>query len=345
MVAKASKKKGFDQRFPTRAQQQLARRWSILNTRALAFLRRRLPSVVATQDPRQLEAMLSELDGELPGMLPDEHVEREAARTAKALDARHRQLFFAAVAASTGLALLNSDDPDERVPGLQVLAGGALGLAAGVALFGGPSAPVSTGKAVPSSGPVLPALVPTGGPVLVKVNTDPKLFADQFVAASTNRIKTLRAGVVEGVRDAVVREVTLGEGDPEELTARLLREWERKGVPSKIPTQRLNNAGDPVSVSVESHAAFTARDQLGTLNMELTRARQTAAGIEKFGWVTKGDSKVRDEHRDRNGKVYTWAEGANGEFPGGPPNCRCHAQAVVDPDEVRRSPEFVPLAG
>jgi SPP1 gp7 family putative phage head morphogenesis protein len=159
------------------------------------------------------------------------------------------------------------------------------------------------------------------------------MYADR----TTGHISALRDGVVDGVRDQVVREVVLGEGNPEELTRNLLRQWEREGVPSIIETARGYRA------RVESHAALVARDQIGTLQMELTRERQLAAGITHFKWVTRGDSRVRPSHQDRAGKEYSWAEGANGQYPGGPINCRCHAQAVVKPPAIREASEFVPL--
>ncbi len=169
----------------------------------------------------------------------------------------------------------------------------------------------------------------TGRAAVVRPNLNPSILVEQFARSTTGRITTLAQGVVEGTREAIVAEVLQGQGDPEALTRELLASWRANGVPSRIPTRRRTAAGLPVSVNVEAHASFIARDSIGTLQSELTRVRQTAAGIESFVWVTKGDSRVRDSHAARNGRTFTWAEGADGEFPGGPPNCRCHARAVV----------------
>jgi SPP1 gp7 family putative phage head morphogenesis protein len=291
-----------------------------------------------------METVLAELDERLPQEFPDSQVREEATQAGRKLNDRNRKLFFAAVSASTGLVLLNSDDPEERTPGIEALAGGALGLAAGLAIFGGRGPGVAP---KPGRLPVPPAIFPSrpGVSVLVKVNTNPLLFVDTFANESVRHISTLRAGVVDGVRDSIVREVVLGEGDPEKLTRDLLNQWERDGVPSKIPTRRLTKAGLPVEVNAEAHAALIARDQIGTLNMELSRERQTAAGITEFKWISRRDGRVRASHRDRDrGQSFTWENGANGEFPGGPVNCRCRAQAVINPDAVREAAEFVPLA-
>lgn len=50
------------------------------------------------------------------------------------------------------------------------------------------------------------------------------------------------------------------------------------------------------------------------------------AGLEKFIWVTAGDSKVRADHRELDGKVFSLAKGAPGVGrPGQPHGCRCRA--------------------
>lgn len=170
----------------------------------------------------------------------------------------------------------------------------------------------------------------TGNVAMVRPNLNPSLAVREFASSAAARVRVLREGVQEATTAAVIREVLQADGDPERLTQDLLRLWEANGVPSRIPTRRRTAAGMPVAVNVRDHAAFIARDQIGTLAMEITRDRQTAAGIRKFVWLTKRDSRVRDSHRSRHGKTFAWADGADGEFPGGPPNCRCHAAAVIE---------------
>lgn len=49
-------------------------------------------------------------------------------------------------------------------------------------------------------------------------------------------------------------------------------------------------------------------------------------------------------HRSINGRVYPWAEGHPTEgLPGTPPNCRCHAEAVVSREKVLRNGAFVQI--
>ena len=76
-------------------------------------------------------------------------------------------------------------------------------------------------------------------------------------------------------------------------------------------------------------ARTIARDQTASLNGQLDRARQTANGVTKFRWQTVGDERVREEHEELDGQVFTWESGApGGIFPGQPINCRCTAEPV-----------------
>ncbi len=175
--------------------------------------------------------------------------------------------------------------------------------------------------------------------MIPRINFEPDILADRFVEENIRYISTLRDGVAEAVGDQVVREVVLGDGDPEELARKLREEWRRKGVPSRIPTRRLKNNGEPVSYSLESHSRMIAHDQISKLNAGLNRARQTAAGIKSFKWQTQKDDRVRPAHRRLQSRVFSWDEGWNGTFPGEPVACRCWAQAITDARQM--IPHFI----
>jgi len=162
----------------------------------------------------------------------------------------------------------------------------------------------------------------------------------------------LRKGMVQAVGDQVARSAVLGgqvtgiarvEATRAELTQRLLKQWKEQGVPSLIPTRRIKLNGEPVMVRVENHAALIARDQIATLNGQLNRARQTAAGITEFVWETMRDDRVRETHEELQGERFTWTDGWGGVFPGEPINCRCWARAIVDRDQVLASGDFIPV--
>ena len=48
----------------------------------------------------------------------------------------------------------------------------------------------------------------------------------------------------------------------------------------------------------------------------------------KYIWRTRGDSKVRSEHAERDGKVFEWNNPPEGGHPGEAPNCRCRAEEL-----------------
>ena len=80
----------------------------------------------------------------------------------------------------------------------------------------------------------------------------------------------------------------------------------------------------------QRRAALIARDQLGTLNGELSKRRQLAAGITKYRWQTARDERVRPSHRNVQGQVFSWEAPPEMGHPGEPINCRCVALPVLD---------------
>lgn len=189
-----------------------------------------------------------------------------------------------------------------------------------------------------ASGPGSMLTVPgRAGVAVAPVNIEPALAVDRFVADVLGRAEAVSQGISPGVREALIRDVLAAQGDPERLTRDLLQAWEQEGVPTLLQTGRTTRTGAPVLSSARAHAAFIARDAIGTLQLEITRSLQTAVGIESFVWRTRGDSRVRPEHASRNGRTFSWADGTDGEFPGGPPACRCSAVAVVPLPDVLRA--------
>lgn len=101
----------------------------------------------------------------------------------------------------------------------------------------------------------------------------------------------------------------------------------------------------------QNRARVIARDQTSKLNGDITRQRQTAAGIRAYRWRTVGDSSVRETHKERNGKFYAWRpEDVGGKLedgtvlldpeaedighPGEDYQCRCIAEPVIELDRI-----------
>lgn len=95
---------------------------------------------------------------------------------------------------------------------------------------------------------------------------------------------------------------------------------------------RLTNAAK--GMSVENKARMLARDQLGKLNAQITRARQSRLGINRYTWRTSRDERVRQTHAALEGQVFYW-NAADGDVPDvGHPgvdyNCRCWAEPMLE---------------
>lgn len=79
-----------------------------------------------------------------------------------------------------------------------------------------------------------------------------------------------------------------------------------------------------------------ARSAVNSLNGEMERARFKSLGITQAIWRTVGDSDVRSEHSDLEGKVFTLGVGLPGGGYGGgvgepasANNCRCFSEPVI----------------
>lgn len=90
-------------------------------------------------------------------------------------------------------------------------------------------------------------------------------------------------------------------------------------------------------------ADLIARDQVATMNMQVTKQRAADLEIKQFVWRTMEDQRVRGNpsgrypkakpsHYARNGKTYNWSDGAGArdKFPGQAINCRCFAANVIE---------------
>lgn len=90
-------------------------------------------------------------------------------------------------------------------------------------------------------------------------------------------------------------------------------------------------------------ADLIARDQVATMNMQVTKQRAADLDVKQFVWRTMEDQRVRGNpsgrypkanpsHYARNGKTYNWSDGAGARdtFPGQAINCRCFAMNVIE---------------
>lgn len=92
-----------------------------------------------------------------------------------------------------------------------------------------------------------------------------------------------------------------------------------------------------------TRARQIARDQIGTLNGQLTEIRQLELGITHYFWEDRGDAKVRPTHRARRGQRFPWSRAPAGGHPGHDHGCRCTAKpdlsGVLERERARALPQ------
>lgn len=80
----------------------------------------------------------------------------------------------------------------------------------------------------------------------------------------------------------------------------------------------------------QSRAELIARDQTLKLNGQINQTRQENAGVTSYTWSTSHDERVREEHRELDGKVFQWSDPPEPGHPGEDFQCRCIALPVFD---------------
>ncbi len=88
--------------------------------------------------------------------------------------------------------------------------------------------------------------------------------------------------------------------------------------------------------AVRSRATLIARDQVLSLNAQVTQERHKAAGVTEYIWRTSRDERVRERHRELDGTRQRYDEPpvvdertGRREHPGQDFQCRCTAEPVI----------------
>lgn len=86
-----------------------------------------------------------------------------------------------------------------------------------------------------------------------------------------------------------------------------------------------------------SRAALIARDQVLSLNAQVTQARHVAAGVTEYVWRASRDERVREGHRALDGTRQKYSEppivdekSGRRENPGQDFQCRCTAEPWIE---------------
>lgn len=148
---------------------------------------------------------------------------------------------------------------------------------------------------------------------------DPALTVGRVGAASTTRLL-----------DSWTRSnVSLIKSIPEE-TYRRVEKQIRVGFSKGLRHEQIAKGIMGQTAIGERRARLIARDQVGKLNGELTRARHEALGAKRYRWRTSLDERVREDHQLREGVVFSWDAPPFDGHPGEPINCRCTAEPMFE---------------
>ena len=105
----------------------------------------------------------------------------------------------------------------------------------------------------------------------------------------------------------------------------------------------------------KSKARALARDQVSSLNAQISQAQQRDAGVKRYRWSTSHDSRVRDCHAEMDGKEFSWDDPPEMWYetksrgrvytgrrchPGEDYLCRCCAIPVFEKSNLK-----IPMAG
>lgn len=114
----------------------------------------------------------------------------------------------------------------------------------------------------------------------------------------------------------------------------------RSGTANKSVIKDTQKVIDDAGATMVSRANLIANDQLQKLNGNLDKIRQKANGGTRYIWRTRGNARVRDDHRVLNGAIFEWGNppitvttgkraGERNE-PGQDIRCKCQAQMVIE---------------
>jgi SPP1 gp7 family putative phage head morphogenesis protein len=107
-----------------------------------------------------------------------------------------------------------------------------------------------------------------------------------------------------------------------------------KGLEASIKAEAKIAAASLDGVTLEARIAnrvkFIARDQVAKANAALVQQRQTLLGVDQYIWSTSKDERVRDSHKSKEGKKYSWdSPPADTGHPGEDYQCRCVAIPIL----------------
>ena len=286
--------------------EEMARRYGQLNAIALRIAKAELPYALASGNRMAVQMVMDKIEDAQNADLGDDGIRTAARNMGNRVEEQHSKAFWAGLGVAIGVQFIGDDTTRRR--------------------------PVDRRPGDKDRPRYLPHL-----------NGGPPILVDGYVQRNVHYLGKLRDGTRAGMLQAIAQNVTTQQGDPRELTGRMLDDWTARGVPSNIGVNRVTESRLPVLLRLESHAHMIAGDEIARLNGELSQSRLMAAGLGSAVWESQRDNRVRPQHREWQGQIFTWQEGIDGTFPGLPFNCRCYARAILMEDRLRLRAQHIAI--
>ncbi len=153
------------------------------------------------------------------------------------------------------------------------------------------------------------------------------------VSVDISPVLTQSGPILDALRAATKNNIDLIKSIPEQYFEKLgdaVGKNMERGMRFEDLAKEIERIGDVT----ESRAKLIARDQASKMNGAFNEARQTSLGIDKYQWQTSGDERVRPEHAENDGKVFSWNDPPlSTGHPGHDVLCRCVAIPCFDLDK------------
>lgn len=149
--------------------------------------------------------------------------------------------------------------------------------------------------------------------------------------------------VIKGFINSNIQAIKSVPSDYFGKVERIISEGFRSGRRASALAGDISEAG---KVS-KRRGAFIARDQISTLNSQLTQRRHRSLGIDEYIWRTSLDEAVRPSHAQLEGTRHSWDDpptvGSRQVHPGEDYICRCTPEPIIEGIEPEAtSPADVP---
>lgn len=170
-------------------------------------------------------------------------------------------------------------------------------------------------------------------------------FAEPWLTDLINQFAKSNARLVENVTGTFIDRLERRVAD------RVREGFRAEEIEKELVADFVSSQGLEVK-RAKKRAKLIARDQVASLQGDITRVRQQNIGVRRYVWRTAEDERVRSSHRRRNGEIFEWGKPIGPQLrakglpvdtidghPGKPVNCRCYPEPVLS-DIVPDAPEI-----